>query len=104
MISVDAKKKELVGNFKNGGRELRPQGDPERVRVYDFVIPALGRATPYGIYDVAENTGWVNVGVDHDTAVLPGKDGGEYPALVVGDGAGTVSGGNSATGERRWWG
>ena len=70
VISVDAKKKELVGNFKNGGRELRPQWDPERVRVYDFVIPALGRATPYGIYDVAENTGWVNVGVDHDTAAF----------------------------------
>ena len=60
VISVDAKKKELVGNFKNGGRELRPQGDPERVRVYDFVIPALGRATPYGIYDVAENS-WLTI-------------------------------------------
>ena len=70
VISVDAKKKELVGDFKNGGRELRPQGDPELVRVYDFVIPALGRATPYGVYDVAQNTGWVNVGVDHDTAAF----------------------------------
>ena len=70
VISVDAKKKELVGDFKNGGRELRPQGDPERVRVYDFVLPELGRATPYGVYDVAENMGWVNVGVDHDTAAF----------------------------------
>lgn len=68
VISVDTKKRELVGNFKNGGRELRPQGDPERVRVHDFVIPALGRATPYGIYDLARNAGWVSVGVDHDTA------------------------------------
>ena len=70
VISVDAKKKELVGDFKNGGRELRPKGDPEPVRVYDFVIPALGRATPYGVYDLAANTGWVNVGVDHDTATF----------------------------------
>jgi hypothetical protein len=70
VISVDAKKKELVGDCKNGGRELRPQGDPERVKVYDFVDPELGRATPYGIYDLAENTGWVNVGVDHDTAAF----------------------------------
>lgn len=68
VISVDTKKRELVGDFKNGGRELRPQGDPERVRIHDFVIPALGRATPYGIYDLARNTGWVSVGVDHDTA------------------------------------
>jgi DNA-binding phage protein len=70
VISVDAKKKELVGDFKNGGRELRPQGEPEPVRVYDFVDKELGRVTPYGIYDVAENTGWVNVGIDHDTAAF----------------------------------
>jgi transposase len=69
-ISVDTKKRELVGNFKNRGRELRPRGDPEQVRVHDFVIPELGRATPYGIYDIARNTGWVSVGVDHDTAVF----------------------------------
>jgi hypothetical protein len=68
VISVDTKKRELVGDFKNGGRELRPQGDPEKVRIHDFVIPALGRATPYGIYDLARNAGWVSVGVDHDTA------------------------------------
>ncbi len=68
VISVDTKKKELVGDFKNAGRELRPEGQPEQVRVHDFRIPKLGRAVPYGVYDVAGNTGWVSVGVDHDTA------------------------------------
>jgi transposase len=68
VISVDTKKKELVGDFKNGGRELRPKGQPEPVRVHDFVDPELGRATPYGIYDVGRNSGWVSVGMDHDTA------------------------------------
>jgi len=68
VISVDTKKKELVGDFKNGGRELRPKGQPERVRVHDFVDPDLGRATPYGIYDLGRNNGWVSVGIDHDTA------------------------------------
>ena len=67
-ISVDAKKKELVGPFKNGGRELRPAGQPEPVRVHDFVDKELGRATPYGVYDLAQNQGWVTVGIDHDTA------------------------------------
>jgi hypothetical protein len=67
-ISVDTKKKELVGDFKNGGREYRPKGEPEKVRVHDFLIPELGRASPYGVYDIAENAGWVSVGVDHDTA------------------------------------
>ena len=69
-ISVDTKKKELVGNFKNAGREWRPQGSPEEVRVHDFVIPELGRAVPYGVYDIAGNAGWVSVGVDHDTAAF----------------------------------
>ena len=68
VISVDTKKKELVGEFKNVGRELRPQGQPENVRVHDFVIPELGRAIPYGVYDLGSNTGWVSVGIDHDTA------------------------------------
>jgi len=67
-ISVDTKKKELVGDFKNGGRELRPKGQPEPVRVHDFLIPELGRAVPYGVYDIAGNAGWVSVGIDHDTA------------------------------------
>jgi hypothetical protein len=68
VISVDTKKKELVGNFKNGGRERRPAGTPERVLVHDFVIPELGRAIPYGVYDIGQNLGWVSVGIDHDTA------------------------------------
>lgn len=67
-ISVDTKKKELVGDFKNAGREYRPKGQPEMVRVHDFVIPELGRAAPYGVYDIAGNTGWVSLGIDHDTA------------------------------------
>ena len=69
-ISVDTKKKELVGDFKNAGREWRPQGSPEEVRVHDFAIPELGRAVPYGIYDIADNAGWVSVGIDHDTAAF----------------------------------
>lgn len=68
VISVDTKKKELVGDFKNAGREWRRQGDPEEVRVHDFLIKDLGRAVPYGIYDLAANAGWVSVGIDHDTA------------------------------------
>ena len=63
-ISVDTKKKELVGDFKNGGRELRPKGDPEPVRVHDFKIPELGKVAPYGVYDIAANHGWVSVGID----------------------------------------
>jgi len=70
VISVDTKKKELVGDFQNNGRERRPKGDPEKVRVHDFVIPQLGRVAPYGVYDVTQNAGWVSVGVDHDTAAF----------------------------------
>jgi hypothetical protein len=69
-ISVDTQKKELVGAFTNGGRELRPRRQPEPVRVHDFAIPELGKAVPYGIYDIAANAGWVNVGITHDTAVF----------------------------------
>jgi len=68
VISVDTKKKELVGDFKNGGQEWRPQGEPEKVRVHDFMDKKLGKAIPYGVYDVTNNQGWVNVGIDHDTA------------------------------------
>lgn len=68
VISVDTKKKELVGNYKNNGREWRPQGTPEEVNVHDFIDPKLGRAVPYGVYDIADNKGWVSVGTDHDTA------------------------------------
>jgi hypothetical protein len=79
VISVDTKKKELVGDFKNGGRELRPKGQPEPVRVHDFVIPELGKAVPYGIYDVSANAGFVNVGISADT--------GEFSVASI----------------RRWW-
>jgi hypothetical protein len=68
VISVDTKKKELVGNFKNNGREWRRQGMPELVNVHDFIDPKLSRAVPYGVYDIANNVGWVSVGTDHDTA------------------------------------
>jgi len=70
VISVDTKQKELVGNFKNQGRELRPKGTPARVRVHDFEIPALGKVAPDGVYDPTQNTGWVHVGPDHETAAL----------------------------------
>jgi hypothetical protein len=79
VISVDTKKKELIGDFKNGGREWRPKGEPEEVRVHDFQDPALGKAIPYGVYDLTHNEGWVSVGIDHDTA--------EFAAEAI----------------RRWW-
>ena len=109
-ISVDAKKKELVGPFKNGGRELRPQGHPEPVRVHDFVDKELGRATPYGVYDLAQNRGWVTVGIDHDTAEFAvasiarwwqGMGQAAYPnatsLLITADG-----GGSNASRSRLW--
>ncbi|HEY5311071.1 MAG TPA: ISAzo13 family transposase [Pirellulales bacterium] len=68
VISVDTKKKELVGEFKNGGREWLPQGKPDEVRVHDFLDKNLGKAIPYGVYDITNNQGWVSVGIDHDTA------------------------------------
>jgi hypothetical protein len=70
VISVDTKKKELVGNFKNGGREWQPEGEPELVDVHDFPDHGVGKAIPYGVYDVAANDGFVSVGVDHDTPVF----------------------------------
>src|SRR3954467_10441132 len=69
-ISVDTKKKELVGDFKNNGRGLRPKGNPEPVRVHDFKIPELGKVAPYGVYDIAANQGWVSVGSDADTGAF----------------------------------
>ena len=71
-ISVDTKKKELVGPFKNGGRAWRPAKTPQRVRVHDFIIPGAtgGKAIPYGVYDLHRNEGWVSVGIDHDTATF----------------------------------
>ena len=70
VVSVDTKKKELVGSFKNGGQEWRPQGHPMRVKVHDFLDPHKGKAIPYGVYDLGRNVGWVSVGVDHDTATF----------------------------------
>lgn len=67
-ISVDTKKKELIGDFKNAGKEWQPLGAPEQVRVHDFIDPKLGKVAPYGVYDLTTNTGWVSVGIDHDTA------------------------------------
>jgi hypothetical protein len=69
-ISVDTKKKELVGDFKNAGRQWHPKGQPEKVRVHDFMDKTLGKAIPYGVYDLGRNVGWVSVGVDHDTAAF----------------------------------
>lgn len=68
VISVDAKKKEVVGDFANAGREYQPKGHPEKVRVYDFPDKQLGKVCPYGVYDITQNQGWVSVGIDHDTA------------------------------------
>jgi len=71
VVSVDTKKKELVGDYKNNGQQWMPQGSPERVQVHDFPDPKVGKAIPYGVYDVAANTGWVSVGQDHDTCRSP---------------------------------
>ncbi len=70
VISVDTKKKELIGPYKNGGQEWRPAGHPEQVKVHDFIDPNLGKANPYGVYDLGADTGWVSVGTDHDTAAF----------------------------------
>jgi len=102
VISVDTKKKELVGDFKNAGREWRPRGEPEVVRVHDFAIPELGKVSPYGVYDVAKDAGWVSVGADRDTAAFAVESirrwwnsmgRGEYPEakrlLITADGGGS---------------
>ena len=78
VISVDAKKKELVGDFKNGGQEWLPQGEPAAVNVYDFPSLAIGQATPYGVYDIPHNEGGVNVGIDHDTAAFAAESMGHW--------------------------
>ena len=67
-VSIDTKKKEIVGNFKNGGREWSPKGEPEKVRVHDFMTKELGKVAPYGVYDMTRNAAWVSVGITHDTA------------------------------------
>ena len=83
VISVDTKKKELVGNYKAAGREWEPAGSPRPVKVHDFADKALGKVAPYGVYDIAANTGWVNVGTDADTGAVRG---GVDPPLVDHDG------------------
>jgi hypothetical protein len=99
VISVDTKKKELVGQFKNGGKEWRPEGDPEKVNVYDFVDKELGRANPYGVYDLANNTAWVSVGTDHDTASFAVST---IPALVARYGQGRLSRSQGVDDHGRW--
>jgi len=102
VISVDTKKKELVGAYQNGGREWSPAGEPVRVKVHDFIDPDLGKANPYGVYDVAADAGWVSVGTDHDTAEFAvatiarwwtAVGGGAYPGatglLICADGGGS---------------
>ena len=102
VVSVDAKKKELIGDFKNVGREYQPKGRPVPVRVHDFIVPELGKAIPYGIYDLERDVGWVNVGQDHDTATFAveslrrwwqGDGGPAYPGadllLICCDGGGS---------------
>lgn len=102
VISIDAKKKELVGNFANKGREWQPKGSPEEVNVYDFIDKELGKVTPYGVLDIAANEGWVSVGIDHDTAEFAAESirrwwremgGSRYPKarrlLITADGGGS---------------
>jgi Rhodopirellula transposase DDE domain len=110
VVSVDTKKKELVGEFKNGGREWRPKGEPVEVDTHDFPSASLGKAVPYGIYDLAANTGWVNVGTDHDTAAFAveslrrwwnGTGSADYPdarsLLITAD-----SGGSNSSRAKAW--
>ena len=79
-ISVDTKKKELVGDFKNGGRERRPRGDPELVQVHDFRLPELGKVAPYGVYDIAANAGWINLGITTRWMTIYEDEGDEGPS------------------------
>jgi len=103
-ISVDTKKKELIGDFANGGREWRPRGKPEEVRVHDFKDKELGKAIPYGVYDMVHDEGWVSVGIDHDTAEFAAQSirrwweamgAGRFPRarhlLITADGGGSNS-------------
>ena len=102
MVSVDTKKKELVGQYKNGGREWRPKGQPVATRTHHFPDDSLGKAIPYGVYDITGNTGWVSVGTDHDTAAFAvesirrwwkASGRGDYPAarrlLITADAGGS---------------
>ena len=110
VVSVDTKKKELVGEFKNSGEEWQPKGEPEKVKVHDFPDKQLGKAIPYGVYDMASNEGWVSVGIDHDTAQFAAASIGRwwnemglrrYPRakkLII-----TADGGGSNSSRNRLW-
>jgi len=110
VISVDTKKKELVGDFKNAGCEWQPKGAPETARVHDFLIPELGKVNPYGVYDPTRNEGWVNVGTDHDTAVFAvesirrwWRSMGEQAYPQAGELLITADGGGSNSSRSRLW-
>ena len=98
-VSVDTKKKELVGRYRNGGREWQPKGQPEEVKVHDFIDKDLGKAIPYGVYDLAADKGWVSVGVDHDTA---GVRRGDVATVVAADGQPGLPPGEEAVDHGRW--
>ena len=98
VISVDAKKKELVGDFKNPGQEWQPQGQPVEVNIHDFPDPHLGKAIPYGIYDIGQNVGWVSVGQDHDTASARSR---QFASLVARGGLSYLSPCPTITGQCR---
>ena len=100
VISVDTKKKELLGNYHNAGQQWWPAKAPPRVQVHDFPAPSVPRAYPYGIYDLGRNRGFVNVGTDHDTG---GLRGGVHSRLVAGRGAAALSGGSPAADHRGRW-
>jgi len=101
VVSVDAKKKELLGDYKNGGREWRSKRSPEKVQVHDFPDKEKGKTTPYGVYDPTNNEGWVSVGTDHDTAEFAVQT---NPQLVAADGIEHVFGsaGVAHHGRRGW--
>ena len=98
-ISVDTRKKELVGDFRNAGREYRPKGQPEPLRVHDFLIPEPGRAAPCGVDDIGSNAGRVSLGIDHDMGELRSH---RHPALVAGHGPRALSQGDQPDDHRRW--
>ena len=102
VISVDTKKKELAGDLKNGGQDWRPRGKPEKVRVHDFLVPELGRASPYGIYDLAQNTGWVSVGIDHSPrrGIVCGCN---HTTMVARHGSGEIPTSQTPDDYGRWW-
>jgi hypothetical protein len=100
VISVDTKKKELIGNFKNNGRQWRPKGMPELVNVHDFIDPKLSRAVPYGVYDISHNVGWVSVGTDHEHRQLCRPC---DPPMVEDHGKEALFQGDTADDLRRWW-